>query len=312
MDTGRLAPGFCAASRNCDPMGIYDRDYYQEDRRGWLEGGARSMVINLILINVAVYVGEIFFQNLQLDRLLGVEADVWRTPWNAWKLLTYGFTHSPVDVFHILFNMYALWLFGQELESTLGRKEFLSFYLSTIVVAGLGWVAAQNAFFGGQPSLLVGASGGVMGVAVVYAMRHPHRTLYVWFIPVPVWLFVGFIVLKDFLSFQGSLANEPVGHVAYEAHLAGALAGFLYQKYQWHLGSWLSFLPRRRKGGAEFPRVLKMRVHREPEAARRDDLENQVDALLDKIQREGEASLTAKERATLEEASRKYRTRRGS
>jgi len=281
------------------------------------------MVINLILINVAVYVVEILFgrppmpgmQN-SVVQVMGIEPDFWRAPWTIWKLLTYGFTHSPDDVFHILFNMYALWLFGQDLESTLGRKEFLWFYLSAIVLAGLGWVAAQYVFFKGAPSLLVGASGGVMGVAVLYAMRHPHRTIYVWFIPVPIWLFVGFLVLKDVISLQGMFVGggrEASGPpIAYTAHIAGSISGFLYQKYQWHLGSWLSFLPRRRKGGAEFPRVLKMRVHREPEAARRDDLENQVDTLLDKIQREGEASLTAKERATLEEASRKYRGRRGS
>ncbi len=288
-------------------MGIYDRDYLREEPRSWLDGGARSLVINLIIINVAVYVGEIFFANLHLVDVLGVRPDVWREPWNVWKLLTYGFTHSPADVFHVLFNMYALWLFGQELEGTLGRKEFLSFYLSTIVLAGIGWVAAQNVMHGAAGPSLVGASGGVMGVAVVYAMRNPHRTIYVWFIPVPVWLFVGFIVLKDVFS----VASGIDSNVAFQAHLAGAFAGFLYQKYQWHLGSWLNFLPRKR-GGADFPRVLKMRVHREPEPPRRDDLADQVDRLLDKIQRQGEASLTAAERATLEEASKRYRNRKGS
>lgn len=304
-------------------MGIYDRDYYQDDRRSWIEGGMRTMVINLILINVAVYVIEIFsrpsapgLQNSVVE-VLGVEPDFWRAPWTVWKLLTYGFTHSPDDVFHIIFNMYALWLFGQELETTLGRKEFLSFYLSSIVLAGLGWIAAQYIFFQGASSLLVGASGGVMSVAVLYAMRHPHRTIYVWFLPVPVWLFVGFLVLKDVVSFQalamgaGSRAAGP--QIAFTAHIAGAIAGFIYQKYQWHLGSLLSFLPlrRRRAGGAEFPRVLKVRVHREPESPRRESLDGEVDRLLDKIQREGEASLSAKERATLEEASRRYRNRKG-
>ncbi|MCI0743188.1 MAG: rhomboid family intramembrane serine protease [Gemmataceae bacterium] len=289
-------------------MGIYDRDYFQEDRRSWIEGGARTMVVNLIIINVIVYIAEVFFQNLRLVDLLGVQADVWREPWNLWKLLTYGFTHDLRNIFHILLNMYALWLFGQELEATFGKKEFLAFYLSTIVLAGIGWVAAQNLLFGGGNPVLVGASGGVMGVAVVFAMRHPHHTIYVWFLPVPVWLFVGFLVLKDF----SSLANAQGGGIAYEAHLAGAFAGFLYQKYQWHLGSWLSLATSRRSKRGEFPRVLKMRVHRESGTSAREDLESQVDRLLDKIQREGEANLTPAERATLEEASRKYRNRRGA
>jgi membrane associated rhomboid family serine protease len=284
-------------------MGIYDRDYVREDQGGWLERSARTMVVNLIIINVVVYLAEIFFTDLNLDKLLGVSPEVWRYPLGYFRLLTYGFAHDPKNAFHVLFNMYALWLFGQELEQTLGRKEFLSFYLSTIVLAGVGWVAVQN-WTGSGTSYLVGASGGVMGVIVVYAMRNPHRTIYVWFIPVPVWLFAGFIVLQDVF---GAMRGGDLTKVAYECHLSGALAGFIYQKYQWHLGRLVNF------GGLSqmFRRGPKLRVHREADAPPvRDDLENQVDRLLDKIQRQGEGSLTAAERATLEEASRRYRRRK--
>jgi membrane associated rhomboid family serine protease len=293
-------------------MGIYDRDYYQEDNRGWLEGGTRSMVVTLIIINIGVYLVQVVFQQTGITDFIKLPADTWKYPWYYWRVLTAGFAHDPSNVFHVIFNMYFLWIFGRDLEITLGKKEFLSFYLSAIVLANLGWMASQNLIFQDPQANLLGASGGVMGVAVLFACRDPHRIFYFWFIPVPVWVLVGLLVLKDFKGFVDQTNGIPVESIAFEAHLCGALAGFIYFKYQWSLANLVDPLVNLRHRGV-FRRGPKLRVHREPASASpapRDDLEGQVDRLLEKIQRQGEASLTASERSILEEASRRLRERK--
>lgn len=291
-------------------MGIYDRDYYKEESRGWLEGGARSMVVNLIIINIGVYLVQVLFLQTGITEFLQLNADTWKYPLEYWRLLTAGFAHDPGNVFHVLFNMYFLWLFGREMETTLGRKEFLSFYLSTIVLSNLGWMASQSLIFNHPQASALGASGGVMGVAMLYACNHPHHIFHIWFVPVPVWVLVGIIVLKDFVGFNQMRAGMSVERIAYEAHLCGALAGFIYYRYQWHLGNLVEPLVQWSKRGG-FRRRPKLRVHREPPApATRDDWEGQMDRLLEKIQQQGEASLTNAERQALEEASRRLRQRK--
>jgi membrane associated rhomboid family serine protease len=310
---GRLiSPLFTHRGTACGSMGIYDRDYYQEDNRGWLEGGTRSMVVTLIIINIGVYLVQVVFQQTGITDFIKLPADTWKYPWYYWRLLSSGFAHAPDDVFHVLMNMYLFWLFGRDLEITLGRKEFLSFYLSAIVLSGLGWMASQNLIFNNPGASALGASGGVMAVAVLFALREPHRIFYFWFVPVPVWVLVGLIVLKDFVGFNQMRNGIAVDRIAYEAHLCGALAGFIYFKYQWSLANLVDPLMNLRFRGV-FRRKPKLRVHREPtntSPAPRDDLEGQVDRLLEKIQRHGEASLTASERSILEEASRRLRERK--
>src|SRR5690349_12494207 len=154
-------------------MGIYDRDYYKEEPQGWFAEGARSMVVNLIIINVGVYLAQILFRQSQITDLLALSANIWSKPWLYWKLLSAGFAHDPDNVFHVIFNMYFLWLFGRDLEITLGKKEFLFFYLSTIVLANAGWMASQVLIFHNPGASAIGASGGVMGVAMLFACRDP-------------------------------------------------------------------------------------------------------------------------------------------
>ena len=106
-------------------MGIYDRPYYRDDRgASWLSG--RSMVVNLILLNVAVYMAQFIFDGRQetLTQLLALHADLLERPWHVYQLLSYGFAHDPNSVAHIAFNMFGVWLFGTDLEGIYGRAEF--------------------------------------------------------------------------------------------------------------------------------------------------------------------------------------------
>jgi membrane associated rhomboid family serine protease len=284
-------------------MGIYDRDYYQEEEQGRFGGvgrggfaGGRSLVFNLILLNAAIYVADVLSGDT-ISRAVALSSDVFRQPWLAWQFLTYGFVHDPHDITHFLFNMLFLWIFGSEVEAVYGKAEFLRIYLTAIVLAGVAWAATVTAS-GGPP--LVGASGGIMCLMILFVLHFPRRLLYIWgVIPVPAWALGTLYVLFDLF---GIGANDMVAHVA---HLGGAAFGFIYYRAGWNLGR---LVPRSFSLGSLRLRKPRLRVHepRDPQV----DLSRQVDRILEKISREGEASLTKSERRTLEEASRRYQRRR--
>jgi hypothetical protein len=120
-------------------------------------------------------------------------------------------------------------------------------------------------------------------------------------LPIPAWALGVFYVAYDMF---GVGAANPTDHVAHVAHLSGVAFGFVYFKSGWNLGR---LIPQR-LSGSMFRFRPKLRIHDPEEASR--DLSNQVDAILEKISQQGEASLTKKERRTLEEASRRYQRKR--
>ena len=282
-------------------MGIYDRDYYQEEEQrrwggGGRAGGGRALVSNLILLNAGIIVADLIFDH-KISETFSLKSDLFQRPWLVWQLVTYGFVHDPADIKHILFNMFGLWVFGTSVEDVYGKAEFLRVYLTSIVVAGLAWVLFTAA--SGGPAVLVGASGGIMCVMILFVMHFPRRMLYVWgVLPVPAWALAALFVLFDVIGLGGG------GRVAHIAHIAGALFGFVYFRAGWNLG-------RLTPGGFSL-RSLRMRPRLKIHKPRDDgaDLNRQVDQILEKISREGEASLTKSERRTLEEASRRYNRRR--
>jgi membrane associated rhomboid family serine protease len=146
-----------------------------------------------------------------------------------WQPLTYMFLHG--GVFHILFNMLALWMFGTELERMWGSRYFIKFYL----VAGGGAACTTMALaFAPVPfadqlyySLTIGASGAVYGVLLAYALYFPHRPIYLYFVfPIPAKYFVLIIGAVSLLASLGG----PGGGVAHTAHLGGLVTAYLYLK----------------------------------------------------------------------------------
>ncbi len=281
-------------------MGIYDRDYYQEEERGRWGGfsarGGRSMVVSLILLNVAVYVCELLGGD-QVADTLALHSDVFQRPWLVWQFITYGFVHDPHDLTHIIFNMVGLYVFGTDVEAVYGKAEFLRVYFTSIVVAGLAW--AITAAAGGGLQQLVGASGGVMCLMILFVLHFPRRLLYIWgIIPVPAWALGTIFVLFDIF---GLGSGDLVAHVA---HLAGIVFGAIYFRTGINLGRLLpsKFSPK------SFRWKPRLKVHNPDDEVR--DLNRQVDQILEKISREGEASLSKSERKTLAEASRRYQRRR--
>jgi membrane associated rhomboid family serine protease len=304
-------------------MGFQDRGYYRLPTGGFTADW--SAVNAIIVVNVAVWLanfilaGDLFRElvslKLSLNDLLCLRSDLPSRPWNAWTLLTYGFLHdgpsletprAAYNIWHIVFNMLTLWFFGRPVEAIMGRAEFIRFYCMAIVVAGLAWVIGERVSGLGGMSRLVGASGGVMAVLAAFIWYYPRETVLIYgVLPVPAWA-LGIIYLLSDLRGAGSQA----GNVAHVAHLAGAAFGLLYAWRGWSLDA-LTEAPARLLTNLRRRRLRIVRPDDEPADRDEPPLEQEVDRLLEKISRSGEASLTAAERDTLTRASRRLKDRRG-
>jgi membrane associated rhomboid family serine protease len=290
-------------------VGIYDRDYYREsERRGAFLYTSASVVTKLIIVNVAVWVADFLTPETARGRWLSdhlaVHAGTLAQPWMWWQFLTAGFAHSPEQFQHILWNMVALFFFGRDVEEVYGGKEFLRVYLAMVVVASVVWNVVTR-LAGAADLEAYGASGAIAGVVVLYALHFPRRTvLFLFFIPMPAWVLGVLLVAWDML---GAAGQAGAGNVAYSMHLAGAAFAFVYYQQRWNLGGLAERLfPFR---WPTFPRRPRLRVHQPPDEPLPSDLNAEVDRILEKIYREGESSLTSKERRTLEAASRQYQQR---
>lgn len=280
-------------------MGIYDREYYQGDQPPGLNlGGPRKMVTNLVIINAVVFLVDIilFRPNYGLSRFLSLQYGLFVDHWKVWESLTYGFAHSPNKPLHILFNMFVLWFFGREIEDMLGRSKFLMFYLTAIVVSGLIGNFLELLVGGGY---VLGASGAVVAVMLLFIIHFPRRTLLVWgVLPMPAWVLGALCIAMDVIE-----GFNPDSHVANTVHLGGAAYAFVFYKTRWSFGS---LLPGNFSLKALKPRP-RVRIH-DPNA---DDaqLEAEMDRILTKISIRGEESLSRKERRTLARASRHFKQR---
>lgn len=145
-----------------------------------------------------------------------------------WQLLSYGFLHG--GLFHLAFNLFGLYSFGSTLERYLGSTAFLTLYLSSIVGAGLAQlVVATAAVQDGDLYPTVGASGGVFGVLLAFAMLFPKARVMLLIppIPMPAWVMVIlFVVIELTLGVTGTASG-----IAHFAHLGGMATGFLLLQY---------------------------------------------------------------------------------
>lgn len=226
-----------------------------------------------------------------------------------WRLLTSAFCHDRFAIWHILFNMLALYWFGTRLEAMYGSREFLLFYLVAALCGSVAYVGL--AFYTGSSTPAIGASGAVMGVMMLYTIFYPFETfLLFWVIPVPLWVLLSVYVLYDVHPVLLTLSGEHVfTHVAHAGHLGGLAFGFMYWKLGLHLEAALPAVgrPRRRFVPPRRPAAEPPPVIEEPAP---DMLNEDVDEVLRKISAQGADSLTEQERALLLQASAKYRGQR--
>lgn len=220
-----------------------------------------------------------------LTHLFGLVPDLALKQLHLWQFLTYTFLHDVRDVWHVIFNLLFLFWFGREVETKFGSRRFLKFYLAAGACAGLAHCAVN--VFSRLSVPVIGASGAVMAVLVVYAIYFPNRTiLFLFVFPMRIRNFVMLLIGVDLFMCVMALGNG----VANLAHLGGAAYGLLYMKYLPALGLFLRHREQRQQGREE---------------EREEEEESRLDAILDKVHREGLHSLTRGEKAFLTRMSRR-------
>jgi membrane associated rhomboid family serine protease len=299
-------------------MGIQDRDYYREGPSFLDRVSAQGATVWLIAITCGIFFGQYvpgspFVEWGIYDPRLILKGEVWR-------LLTSVFLHS--GIFHLFFNMLVLFWAGKRLEDVYGSREFVLFYLLSGIGANVIYLAAQKAGLSPENPAL-GASGAVTATMIVFAFHFPHQQVRLWFfIPMPVWLLAVLFVGFETLAGMGEMRNPGMGRTAHFAHLGGAFFGLLY--YQ--SGVQFSAIFRRREKTHVRP---KLRVHAppveentpepvgvpveappRPASAADEQLEAKLDAVLEKVSKYGQESLTPEEREILFKASELYKKRR--
>jgi membrane associated rhomboid family serine protease len=299
------------------------------------------MTKNLLVVNVLAFIATFVFERsgIDLTRMLGLHFFL-ASEFHIYQFITYMFLHGGFT--HILFNMFALWMFGSVIERVWGPKKFLFYYICCGVGAGFTQelvqyitysmedIAAYQYVNAGGVQMTtdayinlwttIGASGAVYGILLAFGMIFPNERLFIIPFPFPIkakWLIVGYIAIELFSAMSG-----PGDGVAHMAHLGGMLFGFLLIRYwQKHPDSSSGF---GRSRGQEFFDNLKrkydarqtqqhMKAEHTSDPRRETDEEynarqrknqEEVDAILDKIRKSGYDSLTKEEKKKLFDQSR--------
>jgi membrane associated rhomboid family serine protease len=142
-----------------------------------------------------------------------------------WQLLTYAFLHG--GIWHIAFNMLALYMFGGAIERVFGTRRYVAYYFVCVVSAAIAQLL--TAAITGAVYPTVGASGGVFGLLLAYAVYFPHSRIVLIFPPIPMPARVFVVVYAIVELFLGVTGTEE--GVAHFAHLGGLVGGFIMLRY---------------------------------------------------------------------------------
>jgi hypothetical protein len=210
--------------------------------------------------------------------------------------------------------MFALWMFGMELEHVFGSKKFLLYYVLCGLGGGLTHLLVGPIFGSSGPT--IGASGAVYGVLLAFGLFFPDRLIFIYFlVPMKAKYFVLlYTLLELFVGVSGTGDN-----VAHFAHLGGALAGYIFILVDGRenlLSGWIGRLRSRSRVGKYFnePRRADQRVvdakfrdiGEESKSRREEEITQEtIDKILDKISKTGYQNLTEEEKRILFEASNK-------
>ena len=311
-------------------MAFHDRAYNRDGGDGGFRGpggprmnfgvGRHSMTLKLIIACVAVLFLDAIFGRVQHGAFGGYRGG-WLTHWGyfsfekgveqlqVWRLLTYQFLHA--DPFHLFFNMLALFFFGPMVEQHLGSRRFLGLYLISglagavlylllLAISFIPGVDPQHVpllLTDGKETMLVGASGCVLGVLVAAWRIAPDANVLLFFvIPIPMRVLIGLIILVDlWVVITGT---DNAGGSA--AHLGGAIAGFLLIRH----ANLLNFTERI---DIERFRQHQQRRRRDREQRNTAAHEAEVDRILAKVKEHGLQSLTDREKRTLSQETERRR-----
>lgn len=223
------------------------RPYQQGGAKIRIGGPLTAAVKTLLIINIAVFVltsiaylttpsetGSAPGRSVQpeepiistLFRYLGMTPDLFWSRLTLWMPVTYMFLHG--GFYHILFNMFALWMFGGDVENVFGTRQFVAYYMICGIGAGLLVAIIQPLF---TPNVAfrttVGASGAIYGIILAFGLFFPERILYFNFI-IPIkakW----FVLIVGVMVFLSSMFDSG-GGISHIAHLGGLVFGFLFIK----------------------------------------------------------------------------------
>lgn len=190
----------------------------------YLVNNARA-VKSLIAANVAMFILQSLSNGaVDLLALWPLQPLDGRVYFRLWQIVTYAFLHDPRSVWHLGFNMLGLWMFGAEIERYVGPRRLLACYFAAVLTAALTQLFVP-ALLGAPPAPTIGASGGVFGLLLVYALMFPHRKVVPLFppIPMPAWMFATiYTCIELFLGVTGTLSG-----IAHFAHLGGMIGSGL-------------------------------------------------------------------------------------
>ncbi len=299
---------------------LYDRPYMRQPVGPAAKN--TSVVMTLIIATIAVFV----LQNLLNVLFPGYSGrNYFLSDWFAlsgqhfkelkvWTVLSYSFLHSTSSLLHIIGNLLGLFFIGRILEPILGKQRFLLLYIGGAFIGGIIYLL----FHYNSMSSVIGASGAVLALVAFFCLLRPEQpiTLLLFFVlPVtvkPKWLFWGILGISLFgvLFSELPAVRNPQNNqmiVAHSAHLGGILAGILFFRFVYN-GSNSFSQSRRQSPSVELPEWFKRKQKIEPKVtykvnrSSRDELQNEVDRILDKINNTGFGSLTADEKNTLDQA----------
>ena len=295
-----------------------------------------TIVKHLLIINILMFVATFTFERFHIDLTDYLGLHFFKASgFHVYQFVTYMFIHANFG--HLFFNMFALWMFGNTLENMWGSKRFLLFYMVCGIGAGLcqelvQYIQYANSLaqyetvnLGGQIVTMdtylnmlttVGASGAIYGLLLAFGMTFPNSMIYLYFFfPIKAkWFVIGYAVVELFLGFQG------VDNVAHFAHLGGMLFGLIlilywrkhsingpdtnfdikskFQKMKSKLGGNRMQYTRYEEIKDEVPR------NDGDYNRQRAEKERNVDAILDKVSKNGYGSLTEEEKEFLFKNSR--------
>lgn len=245
----------------------------------------------IILINISIFVlVELSGFRYEIFRLFGlVPAETWGSL-KIWQPLTYLFLHS--GIFHILINMFVLWMFGRDLEYRWGKESLIKYFIITGTGSGIVTIIFDHT------SLIpvVGASGAVYGVLMAYALAFPNRIVYLYgLFPVKVKYMIAFLGAAAFFA----SVSEMRSTISHLTHLSGMIIGLVYLKRGNLFHNWKNWLPKIKFHKDQSYRKSKSSIMK-------DDQKRKIDDILDKLKESGWDGLSETEKQQLFNASKFY------